>query len=33
MLTYFLNDLVKMPVMLNNRYVEGFLTIKEQDKF
>lgn len=27
-LTYFLNDIVKMPILLNNKYVQGFLTIK-----
>lgn len=32
-LTLFLNDVVKMPVLLNNKYVEGFLLIKDHDQF
>ena len=32
-LTFFLNDLVRMPSIFNCRYVEGFLSIKEGGKF
>lgn len=32
-LTFFLNDIVKMPNFLNNKYVEGFLKISELNKF
>jgi hypothetical protein len=32
-LTYFLNDLVKLPEMFNSRYVEGFLSLKDNAKF
>jgi hypothetical protein len=32
-LTLFLNDIVKMPILLNNKYVEGFLLFKDANKF
>lgn len=32
-LTFFLNDLVKNPIMFNNRYVQAFLTIEDNNKF
>ncbi len=32
-LTMFLNDLIKIPTLMNNKYVEGFLLIKDHSKF
>ena len=32
-LTYFLNDLMKIPEFRNNKVVEGFLKIKDNAKF
>ncbi len=32
-LSYFINDLIKIPEIVNSRYLDGFLSFKEQNKF
>ena len=32
-LEYFLNDLINIPEFLNNKYVQGFLSISDAPKF
>lgn len=32
-LEYFLNDLINIPEFLNNKYVQGFLSISDGPKF